>query len=306
MHFDIIGDIHGQHHKLSALLRHLGYRESQGTWRCAGRTAVFVGDLIDRGPAQVDTVELVRRMVDAGSAFCVMGNHEFNAIAWTVPNAQNPAEFLRSHTKPGNLSMHRIFLDAVEGTARHAEYINWFMTLPLWLDLGGIRIVHACWHEQSIERLAPIMGPGNTLTPELFAHGSFIADWAFRAIETICKGPEVNLPAGAHYTDKEGRIRSEVRVRWWESDLSTFRKAAIGPLGDMAMIPDAPMPEDWRLPVTTGAPVVFGHYWFNGQPQVISDQFACIDYSAATTGPLVAYRWDGETTLSSDKLSWVG
>ena len=41
-------------------------------------------------------------------------------------------------------------------------------------------------------------------------------------------------------------------------------------------------------------PVIFGHYWFTGNPAVISPSFACVDYSAAKDGPLVAYRWDGE------------
>ena len=85
MNYDIIGDIHGRLDKLDALLRRLGYRERHGAWRHPDRTAVFVGDLIDRGPHQVATVDRVRRMVDAGAALCVMGNHEFNAIAWTTP-----------------------------------------------------------------------------------------------------------------------------------------------------------------------------------------------------------------------------
>jgi len=70
--FDIIGDVHGQFDKLIALLTHLGYRDNGGIWRHPFRSAVFVGDLIDRGPRQLATVELVRRMVQAGSAHCVM------------------------------------------------------------------------------------------------------------------------------------------------------------------------------------------------------------------------------------------
>jgi hypothetical protein len=51
--------------------------------------------------------------------------------------------------------------------------------------------------------------------------------------------------------------------------------------------------------------VLFGHYWFSGPPQVISPQFACLDYSVAKGGPLVAYRFDGEAELTSEKLTWV-
>ena len=140
MNYDIIGDIHGRLDKLDALLGRLGYREHHGAWRHPDRIAIFVGDLIDRGPHQVETVDRVRRMVDAGAALCVMGNHEFNAIAWTTPDPHNTGEFLRLHGKPGNLAQHRAFLAEVEGKPLHTELIDWFRTLPLWLDLGGIRV----------------------------------------------------------------------------------------------------------------------------------------------------------------------
>jgi Calcineurin-like phosphoesterase len=96
---DVIGDVHRQVDKLVALLTHLGYHDTGGTWRHSSRSVSFLGDLIDRGPKQLATVNLVRRMVEAGSARCVMGNHEFNAIAWATPDPQNPSEFLRPHGK---------------------------------------------------------------------------------------------------------------------------------------------------------------------------------------------------------------
>jgi hypothetical protein len=304
--FDIIGDVHGQFDKLVALLSYLGYRDSGDAWRHPSRTVIFVGDLIDRGPKQLATVDFVRGMMEAGSAYCVMGNHEFNAIAWATPDPDDPGEFLRPHGRPGNKEQHQAFLSEAEGTPKHGELIAWFKTLPLWLDLGGLRIVHACWHEASMDQLRPLMGRNQTLTDELIVLGSRKDHWAYKAIETICKGPEVELPPGISIKDKEGKVRTEVRVRWWQEDLSTYRKAAIGPPGEIEMIPDVPMPAEWVGHPYSGVPVLFGHYWFTGMPKVISRRFACLDYSAARDGPLVAYRWDGETDLSSDKLIWVG
>jgi hypothetical protein len=52
--------------------------------------------------------------------------------------------------------------------------------------------------------------------------------------------------------------------------------------------------------------VIFGHYWFTGTPAVISPRVACVDYSAAKDGPLVAYRWDGESELSSNSIGKEG
>jgi Calcineurin-like phosphoesterase len=305
VNFDVIGDVHGQFDKLVVLLRHLGYREAAGTWRHPSRSVIFVGDLIDRGPKQLATVDLVRRMVEAGSARCVMGNHEFNAIAWATPDPEHPGKFLRDHHKRGNREQHAAFLEEVEGTDRQKEITDWFKTLPLWLDLGGLRVVHACWHRASMDLLQPLMGENHTLTDELILMGSRQDHWAYKAIETICKGPEVELPEGFSFKDKEGRVRTEVRVRWWQDDLSTYRRAAIGPPGEMEMIPDVPMPKEWVAHPYVGPPVLFGHYWFTGKPEVISARFACLDYSAARDGPLVAYRWDGERVLTSDKLAWV-
>jgi hypothetical protein len=303
--FDIIGDVHGQFDKLVALLSHLGYRDSGGAWRHPCRSVIFVGDLIDRGPKQLATVDLVRRMVEAGSARCVMGNHEFNAIAWATQDLRAPGKFLRDHHKPGNREQHAAFLEEVEGTHLQKEITDWFKTLPLWLDLGGIRVVHACWHQASIDLLSKAMGSGQRLTDKVVELGSRKGDPIYKAIETVCKGPEVDLPKGISFTDKEGKVRSEVRVRWWQEDLSTYRKAAIGPPADMQMIPDLPMPAEWAGHPYSGPPVLFGHYWFTGKPEVISPRFACLDYSAARDGPLVAYRWDGEAELKSEKLAWV-
>jgi len=303
--FDVIGDVHGQFDKLVALLNELGYRERAGAWRHPSRTVIFVGDLIDRGPNQLATVDLVRAMVDAGSAQCILGNHEFNAIAWVTPDPEQPGKYLRDHHKPGNRAQHQVFLEVVEGTPRQKSITDWFKALPLWLDLPGLRVVHACWHQESIDKLKPLLRPNQTLTDELILLGNRKGHWAYEAIEVVCKGPEVALPEGITFEDKGGKVRHEVRVRWWQEDLSTYRKAAIGPPADMAMIPDVPMPGQWRTYPYVGPPVLFGHYWFTGEPEVISPRFACVDYSVANGGPLVAYRWDGEAELSSEKLAWV-
>jgi hypothetical protein len=303
--FDVIGDVHGQFDKLVRLLSYMGYRETGGAWRHPDRSVVFVGDLIDRGPKQFATVDLVRRMVEAGSARCVMGNHEFNAIAWATADPNHLGEFLRPHGRPGNLQQHQAFLSEFEGTSEYGEVIAWFQTLSLWLDLGGIRVVHACWHQASIDLLQKAMGSGQRLTDKMVELGSRKGDPIYKAIETVCKGPEVDLPPGISFQDKEGKVRTEVRVRWWQKDLSTYRKAAIGPPADMQVIPDVPMPAEWVGHPYSGVPVLFGHYWFTGKPEVISPRFACLDYSAARDGPLVAYRWDGEAELSSEKLASV-
>ena len=77
--FDIIGDVHGCSAELEALLGKLGYVD--GT-HPEGRTAVFVGDLVDRGPDSPGVLRRVMGMVAAGSALCVPGNHEHKLGRW--------------------------------------------------------------------------------------------------------------------------------------------------------------------------------------------------------------------------------
>nr|WP_239320440.1 polynucleotide kinase-phosphatase [Planomonospora parontospora] len=75
--FDIIGDVHGCRAELEALLRELGWQVGpDGATHPEGRTAVFVGDLVDRGPDTPGVLRLVMGMVAAGTALCVSGNHE--------------------------------------------------------------------------------------------------------------------------------------------------------------------------------------------------------------------------------------
>ncbi|MFH9013514.1 polynucleotide kinase-phosphatase [Streptomyces sp. NPDC017943] len=71
--FDIIGDIHGCSAELEALLGKLGYVDGVHP---EGRTAVFVGDLVDRGPDSPGVLRRVMAMVKSGNALCVPGNHE--------------------------------------------------------------------------------------------------------------------------------------------------------------------------------------------------------------------------------------
>ncbi len=79
--FDLIGDVHGCYGELTTLLTRLGYvLESGGELTVArhpqGRKLVFLGDLVDRGPAIVEVLRLAMGSLAAGTAYCVLGNHD--------------------------------------------------------------------------------------------------------------------------------------------------------------------------------------------------------------------------------------
>lgn len=85
--FDLIGDVHGCRAELETLLGELGYRLDRderarpiGAAHPDARVAVFVGDLVDRGPDTPGVLRLVMGMVAAGTALCVAGNHEFKLV----------------------------------------------------------------------------------------------------------------------------------------------------------------------------------------------------------------------------------
>jgi hypothetical protein len=309
MAYDIIGDIHGQADKLHALLADLGYGDSDGAYRHPSRSAIFVGDFIDKGPQQLESVMTVRRMVKAGAAQAVMGNHEFNAIAWHTPDPDLPGEYLRQHSGvwgDGNRKQLQAFLAEVEGNPHlHKEVIDWFMTLPLWLDLPGIRVVHACWHDGYMSQLKPHLTAANQLTPELMVSASRAGRMEYVAVEGLTKGLEVCLPDGHSFNDKYGHPRRNVRIQWWEADATTYRELAIWPDEDREKLPALPLSHDARAPYDNAKPVFFGHYWMRGVLKAQTSTAACVDYSAAEDGPLVAYRWDGETSLNDDKFQQV-
>ncbi len=299
---DLVGDIHGHADALEALLLKLGYRQSGGAWRHVTRQMVFVGDFIDRGPKQLEVGDLVRRMIDAGSAMAVMGNHELNAIAFATRG--DNGEFLRPHSEK-NWHQHAAFLDAVgEGSSRHRELIDWFRTLPLWLDLPALRVVHACWHEGLRSQLAQQL-PGGHLTEDLLHRAHVKGTPEHRAVDVLLKGLEVSLPSGMAFRDKDGHERHAGRLKWWDATASTYRDALLA--GDDATgMPDVPIPDADRLVYDDSKPVFFGHYWLEGIPRLTASNAACLDYSVAKGGYLAAYTFDGETELTSEKLNWVG
>jgi hypothetical protein len=108
----------------------------------------------------------------------------------------------------------------------------------MWLELPGLRVVHACWFEPARVALMPFLDENARLTEagilESYRRGSD----AHAAVEILLKGPEQRLPEGIHFFDKDGHKREEVRLRWWDQDATTFRKAALGLDGRESELPD--------------------------------------------------------------------
>jgi hypothetical protein len=304
--YDIIGDIHGHSQSLQALLEKLGYQKEVEVYRHPSRKAIFLGDFVDRGDFQREVLHLVRPMIDSGAALSVMGNHEFNAIAFFTHDS-NTGGYLRPHSEK-NIQQHQAFLDAYKDSpVEYQHTINWFKTLPLWLDLGDLRIVHACWDQREIDRILEYQNGSHHLSEELLQLSNQKGTWQYTAIETILKGKEIALKPGKSFKDKDGNERHKIRVRWWDKQATTYKDVFMGPESARTHIPDDEIAGDHLVEYSHDAPPVFlGHYWMEGMPAALAPNIACLDYSVAKPGgKLVAYRWDGEQTLSGEKFEWV-
>jgi protein phosphatase len=140
--FDVIGDVHGCRSELETLLADLGYtlvRDEAGrpvdASHPAGRKAVFVGDLVDRGPDSPGVLRLVMGMVAAGHARCVPGNHEHKLV-----RALQGRQVTVSHGLAETLTQ----LAAQDADFRTAaEKFCYDLVSHLVLDDGKLVIAHA-------------------------------------------------------------------------------------------------------------------------------------------------------------------
>jgi len=134
--FDIVGDVHGCGLELELLLRRLGWRLEGGVpEHPEGRVAVFVGDLVDRGPSSVDVLRLVMAMVASGAALAVPGNHD---VRLTERLLAGPAR-ADGRTSRG---LEQVEAQPPAFRARVARFVD---ELPghLRLDEGRLIVVHA-------------------------------------------------------------------------------------------------------------------------------------------------------------------
>lgn len=308
--YDLIGDVHGCARTLERLLDRLGYSKHGGVWRHPRRMALFLGDIVDRGPRIREALHLVRDMVDHGQALCIMGNHEYYALGWHTPVvvAGSAQRFVRPH-QPRNA---RLIQQTLEQFAHHPqewrEFLSWFQELPLLIDAGRFRLVHACWDGQLIEQLLQRY-PQARVDEAFILESADAGSFAGEVCNRLLRGTDLRLPQGLSLLSDEGYPRHFFRTKFWEDNPQTY--------GDVVFQPDALPEHAARLPLGAleknrllyyGAdqPLLFvGHYWRSGHPAPIRPNLACLDYSAVKYGKLVAYRLDQETQLDPDKFCWV-
>ncbi|UTF60714.1 metallophosphoesterase [Gilvimarinus sp. DA14] len=301
---DIIGDIHGCALTLERLLIKLGYSKQQGVYRHRSRKVVFVGDIVDRGPRIREALALVRDMVEAGAAYLILGNHEVHAYCYCTAHPTAPGNYLRPHT-PRNTA---IVAETLEQFANHSDdwrdHLQWISRLPLYLANEHMRVVHACWDAQIIEK----RDSDWISTDQWRALADPGSDEA-RAIKRLTSGIDLPLPNQASMLSADGCQRTSFRARFWPPVPESY--------ADLAFQPDPLPPDLGSLPLDPALnprlvvydsrqpPLFLGHYWLSGKPSPVAPNIACLDYGAVRFGRLVAYRHDGKPRLSPDNFVWV-
>lgn len=301
---DLIGDIHGHADKLEELLLKLGYKKRDGAYSHPNRKVLFVGDYIDRGPKIRETLNIVKSMVESENAIALMGNHEYNALCFHFQETEGG--HLRKHLIK-NIIQHYETLKQFQNRQReYEEYLDWFKTLPLYFETDTFKAVHACWDNKNIEYLKKTL-VNDRLTDDLIYQSVKKGTELNEAIEQTLKGKEMKMPEGLSFSDKDGTIRTEIRIKWWEDPSKmTYKSISVEPLDILSEQP-IKLSELKSLDFYRGddKKVFFGHYWLKGQPSLYKDNICCLDYSIAKGGKLVAYRLNGESILDRRNLTYV-
>ncbi|EPC01364.1 ser/threonine protein phosphatase [Litchfieldella anticariensis FP35 = DSM 16096] len=307
--YDLIGDVHGCGATLATLLEKLGYYQRGGVYQHPRRKAIFLGDLIDRGPRIRLAVTIVRRMVESGEAQIVMGNHEYNALAYCHRAENDDAhEWLRDHTPRHNRIIKETLEQYREHPAEWDETLAWFMEIPLFIEQDGLRVVHACWDQSLIDefrRHYPDARMTETFLQQSVEPGSF----AFKVLDRLTRGSHISLPDDIAIHSGDGFTRRSFRAHFWARNPRTYGDVVFQPdnlPGDLEL---RPLSETERARLSyygpDEPPLFIGHYWCEGIPALPAPNIACLDYSAVKFGRLVAYRWHGESRLDANHFVWV-
>jgi len=301
--FDIIGDIHGYADQLEKLLIKMEYKKSSGYYKHPKRKVIFVGDFIDRGPKIREALSIVKEMVDEGSAIVVMGNHEYNALCYHTELSKD--NFIREHSKKNYEQHKETLIQFSDYQNEFDEYLDWFRTLPLQLDLGNLRVVHACWDEENIHQLKENIIFTKDFLIELHQDKE---SKLYKSIDETLKGKEHTIPNGHSFKDKAGVERFENRFKWWiDPKGKTYDECYFEEVKELT---GKEMEIDWVnntwIYAETASPVFCGHYWLkDNEPKIQSKNVVCVDYSVAKNNILSAYRWSGEKELKSENFVWV-
>ncbi len=303
--YDIIGDVHGYASLLKKLLIQLGYRKSESGYTHPTRKAVFVGDFINRGPEIRKTIRIIRKMVENGNALATIGNHEIYAIIYSLKE-KDGSPLVKSPRK-NFLSLYKTLNQFSSYPEDWKSHLKWMRELPVYLDLGPVRVVHACWSDKAINILDKAKESGlsnKRIYRKVYKKPK--SDISLSVI-TLTKGIDFDIPPDLKVINNKGIAPRTFRMRWWENPRGkTFEAVSFESKFQLPQydIPAQIAPQVEAYPEK--APIVFfGHYCRPLGPYIIKPNLCCVDSCVAGTKTLTAYQWQGENELDFNNLIQV-
>ncbi len=264
---DIIGDVHGEFEALTSLLSRLGYNEN-GV-HPSGRRLVFVGDLVDRGPDSPSVVELVMKLMEAGTAQCILGNHELNILrggpkdgnGWFCEDYEADAQRI------GKIYPWK----RVANPTQREQYKAFFRSLPLALVRDGaapLRVAHAFWNANAISALQSIddalsyFNEKNTALKNSKSEEEKIAIQSFKArydLRDEASRPPLCTELAAYETRVQMNNPVKVITSGAEGPISGLPPYIVNQYRMVERLP-------WWESYQDSIPVVIGHYWRSLSP----------------------------------------
>lgn len=262
---DIIGDIHGEHEALKSVMTHLGY-DADGTHPEA-RKLVFVGDFCDRGPDSPAVLALVERLVRAGRARAILGNHELNLLRGDAKDGSGwyfDSRSERDHPKFAPFAR----CNEDERSRIHA-FLN---SLPIVLERADLRVVHAAWIPECVEAIRD-QAIGSVLE---FHKGRELALKGVVEREALAQrmhdergawpagltNPDITPPFMAAHAEYGVLKQMTNSLKVLTSGVEQIAEDAFYSSGSWRFAERAKWWDDYN----DRTPVVIGHYWRRAQP----------------------------------------
>jgi len=232
-----------------------------------------------------------------------MGNHEANAVAWNLGDANGHP--LRPHT-PAHRKQHAAHLsDAARDPWSYHRHIAFYASLPVFLDFGDFRCIHAYWDKPVIGLLSDQLDPDRVLTdaqwPEAYTAGHPLS----AALQLSLNGPRVKLPKPLRYRGSDGTIRKTAALHWWLQADTDVSKAVVLSAPVKARKPLRGTPLRAHAGYTSDIPVFFGHYHLKTAPRVTAQNAVCTDFGAGSNRRLAAFRYSGQSRLRDTDFTSV-
>jgi predicted kinase len=216
--FDIIGDVHGCYDELIGLLAQLGYRVEPSAEKPdtvivkvpEGRKAIFLGDLVDRGPKIREVLRLVMGMVESGTALCVPGNHDVKLM-----RKLRGRDVQITHGLADSLA--QLAMESEEFRRRVADFIDDRVSHYL-LDDGKLVVAHAGMKES-------MQGRGSGKVREFALYGETTGEtdefkdhvWHMTTLAKLCSADAGLLLATPYkVVDVTDEASQSEGIRWWE------------------------------------------------------------------------------------------